>query len=121
MTSTQGIEIGNWLFDKNGIPKQVTEIYDDSVTLGGELNHISTVNPIPLTAEILEKNGFVEYMENHFRWDYDEGIFINADFAVEEPFASINNRCYFATPVCWYVHQLQNAMRMCGIEMKFIV
>ena len=58
MNTTNYIQRGNWLLDVSGLPKKVEEIYDDSVTLGGVLNHISTVKPIPLTAEQLERNGF---------------------------------------------------------------
>ena len=58
MNTTKDIQIGDWLLDVNGLPKRVEEIYDDSVALGSVLNHMSTVKPIPITPEILEKNGF---------------------------------------------------------------
>lgn len=101
METTKGIEVGNWLFDKNGIPKQVTEIYDDSVTLGGELNHVSTIKPIPLTEEILEQNG-IRYQFGRIWWQSNE---------MEEGY-----QVHFA-PSCQllvvrYVHELQNLLNI---------
>jgi hypothetical protein len=71
--------------------------------------------PIPLTAEILEKNGFKEY-DGLYRLDITEGVFINVDFKSKEPFVSVHNTCYRAIPICWYLHQLQHALKLCGIE-----
>lgn len=96
----KGIEVGNWLFDKNGIPKQVTEIYDDSVTFGGELNHVSTIKPIPLTEEILEQNG-IRYQFG-FPWWQSNGM---AE-SYEVHFAQY---CQF---VVRYVHELQNLLNI---------
>lgn len=99
MEPTRGIEIGNWLFDKNGIPKRVEAIDEDSVSMGGELNHFSTIKPIPLTEEILEKNG-IRYQFGYPWWQSagldEEGLelHINKDSKV----------------VVRYVHQLQNLL-----------
>ena len=100
METTKGIEIGNWLYDKNGISKQVTEIYDDSVTMGNELHHISTIKPIPLTEEILEKNG-VRIQFDCPWWQSDkmrEGYKVHFDI-----------HCQF---VVQYVHELQNLLNI---------
>ena len=71
--------------------------------------------PIPLTPEILKKNGFKEY-DGIYRLDIAEGVFVNVDFKSKEPFVSVHNTCYSAIPICWYLHQLQHALRLCGIE-----
>jgi hypothetical protein len=73
------------------------------------------IEPIPLTPEILEKNGFKEY-DGFYRLDIVEGVFVNADFKSKEPFVSVHNTCYRATPICRYLHQLQHVLRLCGIE-----
>ena len=83
--------------------------------------HETHLEPILLTPEILEKNGFVEWEDKCYRWEYAEGIYINADFTAQEPWAHISNRCYSATPVCRYVHQLQHALRLCGIEKEIVL
>ncbi len=82
---------------------------------------ISFIKPIPLTCEIIEKNGFVEWMDKCYRWEYAEGIYINIDFTEEEPWAHISNRCYSATPVCRYVHELQHAFKLCGVEKEMVL
>ena len=79
-----------------------------------------TISPIPLTPEILEKNGFKEY-DGLYRLDIAEGVFVNADFKSKEPFVSIHNTCYRATPICRYLHQLQHALRLCGINREIIL
>ena len=102
--------------DKNMILR-VKNIFDDAIKIDGrfELYHISLFEPIPLTPEILKKNGFKEY-DGLYRLDIAEGVFVNADFKSKEPFVSIHNTCYRATPICKYVHQLQQALRLCGID-----
>jgi hypothetical protein len=78
------------------------------------------LEPIPLTPEILEKNGFalIDEKEKMYRLNFaeDESVCVTADFKCEEPFVHVRNTCYQATPYCRYVHQLQHALRLCGIE-----
>ena len=78
------------------------------------------IRPIPLTPEILEKNGFTkledESGKQRYRWEYADGIHISIDFTDTDPWVHVSNRCYFAVPYCEYVHQLQHALRLCGIE-----
>lgn len=103
MEQTRGIEIGNWLFDKNGIPKRVETIDEDSVSMGGELNHFSTIKPIPLTEEILEKNG-IRYQFG-YPWWQSNGI--KPDYGGYE--VHFNPACQF---VVRYVHELQNSLNI---------
>ena len=76
--------------------------------------------PIPPTAEILEKNGFVKQAydwwlisENNgrrhieYRTDYFDGLLlINY---TEEPFSKLSIKVK-------YLHELQHALRLCGID-----
>ena len=83
---------------------------------------VDEIEPIPLTPEILEKNGFVliDDEDKMYRLNLaeDESVCVTADFKCEEPFVHVRNTCYQATPYCRYVHQLQHALRLCGIERK---
>ena len=109
--------IGDWVL-YNETPQQILEIsgIDDEVYLEiDELIHQSEIEPVPLTPEILEKNGFKEY-DGLYRLDITEGTFVNVDFKSKEPFVSIHNTCYRATPICRYLHQLQHALKLCGIK-----
>lgn len=77
------------------------------------------LKPIPLTAEILEKNGFalINEKEKMYRLNLteDESVAITADFKADEPFVHARNTCYQVTPHCLFVHQLQNALKIVGI------
>lgn len=85
------------------------------------------IDPIPLTPEILEKNGF-HYTNQHTLkgadtyvlrleqrgFDYTITIKLNDYFALD----SYDDRMYRLAEIetgKWYVHQLQHALRLCGI------
>ena len=105
--------------DRNMVLR-VKNIFDDAIKIDGRfgLYHISLFEPIPLTPEILEKNGF-KYKEGetgmygvttapHYICD---GVPFEV-FCDGEPFA-----IWFKEPInIKFVHQLQHALRLCGIE-----
>ena len=116
------IQIGDWVEPHQCmIPTvycKVEGIYSDGTVhldKAERLFALDELTPVPLTPEILEKNGFKKY-NGLYRLDIAEGVFVNADFKSKEPFVSVHNTCYRATPICWYLHQLQHALRLCGIE-----
>lgn len=125
------ISVGDFLYchicEKNVIVDAVTvstvtfHHYDgENLFVGHE--YLYSFKPIPLTPEILEKNGFVliDEEDKMYRLNLaeDESVCVTADFKCEEPFVHVRNTCYQATPYCRYVHQLQHTLRLCGIEMK---
>lgn len=72
------------------------------------------IEPIPLTPEILEKNGFKN--KPHFRTYEKDGV----PFFVEIDKAELclgdcwdDNSIIYA---CQYVHELQHALRLCGLN-----
>ena len=69
--------------------------------------------PIPITSEILEKNGFVR--SNVFvEWKYEN----DNVYMIYKPFPYLKiqtEECFVAFP-CEYIHQLQHALRLCGID-----
>ena len=76
------------------------------------------IKPIPLTPEILEKNGFVLEEEAEGMYGVDIAPYYTRDdvpfevFCDGEPFA-----IWFKDPInIKYVHQLQHALRLCGID-----
>lgn len=85
--------------------------------------HIDNVKPVPLTAEILENNGFVYKEEEetcateafHHWWLEDSAFALNDD----SWWRSIKDgklRVKFGIFPLKYVHQVQHALRLCGIE-----
>lgn len=111
--------IGDWVRQKHsGLLLQVSEIVPPYIFArqGGQFVE-DTIDPIPLTPEILVGNGFVlvDEKDKMYRWDYGEGVYVNADFKSEEPWACVVNTCYQSIPYCPYLHQLQRALLSCGI------
>ena len=89
--------------------------------------------PIPLTAEILEKNGFRrecgatsptnhydyyalndDYYDVHI-WEFSDGLW-NMVFADCEFSGLPNTQMLFS-----HVHELQHALRLCGIEKEILL
>ncbi len=67
---------------------------------------------IPITPKILEKNGFIDEMSNYgYRTDNYHVCYYCADERL-----SINKYGAILDVHCFYVHQLQHAFTLCGIE-----
>ena len=102
----------------------VKNIFDDAIKIDGrfELYHISLFEPIPLTQEILEKNGFkreggASYWREGGRdacvihWSKDkEQLIIGSP--CDDCMVKMNVR---------YVHELQHAFRLAGIEKEIVL
>ena len=108
--------IGDWVYvPHNGSAThygRVCGIYEREVvstTLEKDsgLTKASALNPIPLTREILEKNG----------WRYNDAPFVQG--WEQYGITIINNRITCGQNVSMkveFVHELQHALRLCGIE-----
>jgi len=95
---------------------------------------IVDIEPIPLTPEILEKNGFTYCKSDggfylpttisYGNWDVDVILFNVTD-------EYRNNQLHIGTPddsitflhlmECNHVHELQHALRLCGIEKEIVL
>ena len=102
-----------------------------------ECHDMSTISPIPITPEILEKNGFDQYTFLTDEWE-KEVYFKEFPGCVVEPDNSgkyiFGTTTYWkkidgdGSPIDWgtmydtmihnlqYVHELQNALRLCGLN-----
>ena len=122
--------IGDWVLWKNK-PVQIARVSGVVYSFGHidvtlahcgdgilETHDIKSISAIPLTPEILKKNGFeyneggtgmygVEIVPHYLRDDVPFEVFCDG-----EPFA-----IWFKDPInIKYVHQLQHALRLCGIS-----
>ena len=129
--------IGDWV-SVNGLPAQVAELAykDNELTIGvydskGEIYTcycgLDSVEPIPLTAAILEKNGFLKQSDDYMRYfkAYDENYYFGfesisyffdtkiAKITKEDKQSGLQERVEF---VCQYVHELQHALKLCNID-----
>lgn len=127
---------GDWV-NVFGIPKQIEGIRkfrngDEIVYYDGDNgNFIKGVTPIPLTSEILEKNGFnrldqIASVEPYY-W-----FFFNKETEVKikafntiykglwvECVNPVNNATTYKQ--CEFVHEFQHVLRLCEIEKEIIL
>lgn len=72
---------------------------------------------IPITAEILEKNRFKKKkMNNNFELFYTQSNkYIHIEYNPAIGRIDVNNNNWFTTNDIYYVDELQNALRCCGL------
>lgn len=128
--------IGDWIKDTNGDIHRVNYISEcrDCIESDDSFGIFSyDLLPIPLTAKILKKNGFVNdssydecVADGHFItiqiWSYNtENVLIQWDGITCEVINDFGNPCEKITlhgenyEHDIYVHELQHALRLCGL------
>ena len=119
--------IGDWVFvPHNGSAThygRVCGIYDSgavSNTLEKDsgLTKASALSPIPLTREILEKNGFRYYHRNFAQLSEESEFALRHDKCADENGVSLWT--YGCIKIC-FVHELQHALKLCGIEKDIVL
>lgn len=121
--TAKDLMIGDWVYRPDCYDK-VVEVRKDTI-LGSDplrgLIPIADLQPIPLTAEILEKNGFEKhYDEDCIIYTHPQGIIIemgiNYKLSDDGHFyvRGIQHRLY-------YIHELQHAMRLCGVDKEIML
>jgi len=133
--------IGDWVRHANGTPMQVTRIDYCTENKGhfacGTPHHWEYNNkfePIPLTPEILTKNGFykVDYGVDSvvaYEWkDPNQNATVEVFYYKYLPEEEMRIEVVMGSftahhPSAWrgYVHWLQHALRLCGIEKEVVV
>lgn len=119
------LSIGDWVrhtfYEEN---VQIARIDGDSERVlaeRGKLSiscHLNYFEPIPLTSEILEKNGFeiADEFADCLMYGSPECSIVHTKgtmrYRLEAPQVSV---------VCWNIHQLQRAMKLAGIEKEIEV
>ena len=114
--------IGNWVKpDQCMIPTvycKVLGIYPDGTVNLDKAERLFTLDelhPIPLTPEILEKNGFEEWDGWYIYSPENTGIeiaWVGTTLRMSGEFGN------FEFHAIEYVHQLQNELKLCGISKK---
>lgn len=112
--------IGDWVYRPDCYCK-VKEVRENGIIGRDHLRGIISfeeLKPIPLTPEILKKNGFDNY-GGIFKFE-EEGIDIQIRLdKYVRVFAGMDNTCNFKSG--FYVHKLQHALRMCGINKEIVL
>ena len=138
--------VGDWVTDNHGFQWQITSVGDDYTYATFEGNECDPwefddkddqPEPIPLTPEILEKNDWYWGLtsdEKNFKscvmgafephWVYDKGageisLYFDKDTdggALRIADQRFNRRLDFFWCDTLYVHELQHALRLCGLD-----
>ena len=113
--------IGDWVqyrdeFNEVTGPYEIDLISNDEIAFKGEwfarvFNN--NIEPIPITAEILEKNGFVHYEEDEESFHDKDCVFIKQNLG---EYGVCLDKIRTASGTFHYVHELQHALRLCGVE-----
>ena len=145
MIDSKDLMIGDWVMLKGELsPQVVQELLFDCVTIQCWPHRYGDISPVPLTPEILEKNGFKiihghGYSDTHptFGWGYLNDVTDHAYIEVsfyDEPIGGVSTLVKMEVNSSSgggintvhscdidYVHQLQHAIRLCGIDFDFKV
>ena len=120
------LSVGDWVQDKNGIYAKVIGIenWSDGYFLNIELHGVNvgvtplaSVHPIPITAEILEKNGF-ERSTSQFIVYHTDKVWISYDKPSETWSVTmyINDFTSNLHANILHIHQLQRALSLANID-----
>lgn len=127
----EDLMIEDWLLYKsdsleNAFPIQITrEIFNKELVVWND-----RFEPIPLTPEILEKNGF---KRENLITSYNHYTGIDNRVSLNDDFYYINSRdvwsvhidsedyCTIANCELTYVHELQHILRLCKIDKEIVV
>lgn len=108
--------IGDWVFNKF-LNKNIKITPYDFFSKYPKVIEGNDLEPIPLTEEIIEKNGF-EYDDTNIGWRLGTHDFMielgHIPFEEDEDYLFVwvaDKRARLD-----YVHELQHALRLCGIE-----
>ena len=120
--TAKDLMIGDWVTTQCLIPNKKVAV---RIIRLDEADELCKYEPIPLTAEVLEKNGlknYEEYPEYKIKTNEYE-IWIIFDEQQNCVHVEKYNKCI---PTVYhneisYVHELQHALRICGINDKEIV
>ena len=127
----EDLMIGDWV--KCTDPKceghqvDLIDLANEEVGLDGKIDNFENIIPIPLTTDILEKNGF-EVSSEHARYYFKEED-EKYEFVLRKMYYINNPKvqkgwAFYAFNVLTlvdYVHELQHALKLCRIEKEIIL
>lgn len=124
MINTKELTIGCHV-KVNGEPCKVDEVVSQSVGVEGKesLYYPNDIEPIPITKELLLKNGFVELDEGKDRYHYCIAyVFDSIHLYNQESKWKIiidDDRTWIEWGYIEYVHQVQTLCNLFGIELNW--
>lgn len=132
--SVSDLSVGDWLqarmvkWDYEDLditpPMRVAEISSDEVVLQlGSVKHyafVEDLQPIPITAEVLEKNGWqkIPYSDKIYTI---EGENYSLVYYIEGNVADFRRQSDRCSITCNYIHELQHALRLTKTDKQIII
>ena len=119
------LQYGDWVSAGGGLPMQITNVGEDYAYATWEDNEgdpwefddkDEQPQPIPLTPEILEKNGFIKVNSQRYDYGYpDTDCYVKVNpkkNMIHVNGRNANSNLYSHS----FVHQIQQALRLCGFN-----
>ena len=119
------LQYGDWVSAGGGLPMQITNVGEDYAYATWEDNEgdpwefddkDEQPQPIPLTPEILEKNGFIKVNSQRYDYGYpDTDCYVKVNpkkNMIHMNGRNANSNLYSHS----FVHELQRALRLCGLD-----
>lgn len=107
-----------------GFPHEVALIYPDGIC--ASIVPVEDLDPIPITPEILEANGFVKWrgglviIDDEVSCRYEDGdLTIERRYRDDDEGVLVERR--LVNIECLFVHQLQHALRLAGVEKEIVM
>ena len=117
--------IGDWFRCTDPTPMKITAIDSWNMVVEDQEGfkvEVGDLQPIPLTEDILLKNGFESYEERYRLITADDAIFVEHIIAETNDFFWFTNKSRVfrqikPSIVCNfnYVHEIQHLLRLCGL------
>ena len=113
---TKELMIGDKVMVK--VLSQIPDTYVLHTWTANDYSRDIQVKPIPLTSEILEKNGFAKVNTQRYEWTGSNGYYVNVN--PQKKMWHINgangsNVNQYFLIVGFNVHRFQQALRLCGL------
>ena len=125
--------IGDWVSLWNK-PQRVNYInLDDGERIGTDKQYLAQIveafEPIPLTAEILEKNEFIRQQFGHFRYENEDNDLVMAFYPKKKSYTEggydyidiYKGRMTLREMPISYVHELQHILKDCRIDKEIVL
>ena len=132
MIKTKELMLGNWVYAgaKTQFPMQVVGVFDNVAYLDFEGNESDVweekeeeILPVPLTEEILLKNGFIKKVDpiSEYYNSPDGKVFVRFKKEISVHIASTSSvrARVSADKVIKYVHEFQNVLNLAKIDIDF--
>lgn len=137
MIKETDLMIGDWVKCKDpkceGHQVDLIDLGNEEVGLDGEIDNFENIIPIPLTPEILEKNGFNKPQDagdgtlicgmtiGPYKLTF-QSVFGLPILRIENVVDNDNyHTCLVLKDEIYNVHELQHALKLCGIKKEIVL